>query len=211
MLAGFLANATVIGHIEDAITATGTEAEWLILQITESAVMEDPEEAAAVLANITALGICLFTGRLRPATGSLSYLQRLLNMPLRQGIETRASKPGPSWTPRRLWDARSARGYLISCPLAATAFQTWLENYPRAGSATPRPSLGLRTPSKTAPRTVSNGARGVCADQEKDLGLVRLAATGHRSPVEAAAESLESKWSSGAHWSQVASRRAWCP
>jgi EAL domain-containing protein (putative c-di-GMP-specific phosphodiesterase class I) len=161
-----LANAAVIEHIADAITATGAQAEWLILEITESSVMEDPEEAVAALTNIAELGICLSLDDFGTGYSSLSYLQRLpvrelkidrsfvsgltqdepadsaaalfrsiaafganLNMRIvAEGIETKAQLHAVT-----ALGCQIGQGYLISRPLAAPAFQTWLEDYRTAG------------------------------------------------------------------------------
>ncbi|HEX7536951.1 MAG TPA: EAL domain-containing protein [Dermatophilaceae bacterium] len=72
-----LSNPKVIEHIAHAITATGTQPEWLILEITESAVMEDPEEAVAALNKFAKLGVCLSLDDFGTGYSSLSYLQRL--------------------------------------------------------------------------------------------------------------------------------------
>jgi diguanylate cyclase (GGDEF)-like protein len=72
-----LANANVIEHIAHAITATGAQAGSLILEITESAVMDDPEEAAAALTRFAELGVALSLDDFGTGYSSLAYLQRL--------------------------------------------------------------------------------------------------------------------------------------
>jgi len=160
-----LANPQVIGHIAQAITATGAQPEWLILEITESAVMDDPEEAVAALTKIAELGICLSLDDFGTGYSSLSYLQRLpvrelkidrsfvvaltedepdasaealfrsitalgANLSMRivaEGIETRAQLDAVT-----ALGCQVGQGYLISRPLAAKAFQTWLDDYSTA-------------------------------------------------------------------------------
>jgi EAL domain-containing protein (putative c-di-GMP-specific phosphodiesterase class I) len=162
-----LANATVIGHIAHAIAATGAQTEWLILEITESSVMKDPEEAVAALNNIAELGICLSLDDFGTGYSSLSYLQRLpvtelkidrtfvsgltedeparnaaalfrsitalgANLDIRvvaEGIETRAQLDAV-----KALGCQIGQGYFISRPVAAAAFQVWLDQYPTTGT-----------------------------------------------------------------------------
>ncbi|MEP7034133.1 MAG: EAL domain-containing protein [Dermatophilaceae bacterium] len=158
-----LENAMVIGHISEALRATGAEAEWLILEITESSVMQHPEEAVAALTNIADLGIDLSLDDFGTGYSSLSYLQRLpvkelkidrsfvsgltgehqsdsaadlfrsittlgSNMNMRivaEGIETISQLEAVT-----AMGCQIGQGFVICRPLAAAAFQRWLDEYP---------------------------------------------------------------------------------
>src|SRR5665811_2376029 len=127
---------------------------------------EQPEEAAAALSDIAALGICLSLDDFGTGYSSLSYVQRLpvtelkidrsfisglaasglagsaaalfrsitalgANLNTRivaEGIETQAELDAVT-----VLGCQIGQGYLISRPLAAAAFQAWLDDYPTRG------------------------------------------------------------------------------
>ena len=65
------------GQVTRALHAAGLPAEALVLEITESSVMNDPEQALAVLNRIAALGIALSLDDFGTGYSNLSYLHRL--------------------------------------------------------------------------------------------------------------------------------------
>jgi diguanylate cyclase (GGDEF)-like protein len=64
-------------RVQDALTRTGVSADRLILEITESSVMGDPEQTLPILNELNALGACLSLDDFGTGYSSLSYLQRL--------------------------------------------------------------------------------------------------------------------------------------
>jgi EAL domain-containing protein (putative c-di-GMP-specific phosphodiesterase class I) len=63
---------------EDALAATGLEPRLLCLEVTESAVMADPEAATALLERLKALGVRLAIDDFGVGYSSLSQLKALL-------------------------------------------------------------------------------------------------------------------------------------
>jgi len=66
----------VVEDIQTALTATGVDPHFVKLEITETAVMDNAERAAAVLKQIKALGVQLSIDDFGTGYSSLSYLQR---------------------------------------------------------------------------------------------------------------------------------------
>jgi diguanylate cyclase (GGDEF)-like protein len=64
-------------RVKDALTRTGVPATRLILEITESSIMGDPEQTLPILNELNALGASLSLDDFGTGYSSLSYLQRL--------------------------------------------------------------------------------------------------------------------------------------
>jgi diguanylate cyclase (GGDEF)-like protein len=153
-----LADADVSAQVLAALRAARAEPEWLILEITESTVMQDPDGAVATLTELAALGIGIALDDFGTGYSSLAYLQRLpvrelkidrsfvtgledrgdsatvlfrsittlgANLGLRvvaEGIETTTQYEAVADLGCDL-----GQGYLMSRPLPAAEFHTWLD------------------------------------------------------------------------------------
>ncbi|MHB8495632.1 MAG: PAS domain S-box protein [Casimicrobiaceae bacterium] len=66
--------SATIGRV---LQETGLAARWLELELTESAVMENPEEGAAVIAELKSLGVTVSIDDFGTGYSSMSYIKRL--------------------------------------------------------------------------------------------------------------------------------------
>jgi EAL domain-containing protein (putative c-di-GMP-specific phosphodiesterase class I) len=72
-----LRDAELVDKLEQMLSASGAEGNWLELEITEGAVMEDPESALVILKRLSDIGISLFIDDFGTGYSSLSYLKKL--------------------------------------------------------------------------------------------------------------------------------------
>lgn len=139
---------------------TGADPEWMRIEITESEVMRDPEQAMAALQGLRDLGLSLSIDDFGTGNSSLAYLQR---MPLQElkvdrsfvrearnnvrarllmsNIVQMAHQLGlhvvaEGVENREEWDCVAAancdevQGYMVSRPLSLEHFNAWLEAHP---------------------------------------------------------------------------------
>lgn len=72
-----LHDESLVKNIEQLIAETGAEPWWLELEITEGAVMDDPEHALRTLNQLSAMGIILYIDDFGTGYSSLRYLNEL--------------------------------------------------------------------------------------------------------------------------------------
>lgn len=66
----------IAGIVARALEQTGCHPSWLVLELTESALMDDPEQAQATLRNLRAMGVRLAIDDFGIGYSSLNYLRR---------------------------------------------------------------------------------------------------------------------------------------
>ena len=67
----------LLSTIRDALDTAGLEARFLEVELTESAVMSDPEESIAILEQLSAMGVLVSVDDFGTGYSSMSYLRRL--------------------------------------------------------------------------------------------------------------------------------------
>ncbi len=72
-----LHDSELVDKLADLLTAWNAEPHWLELEITEGAVMDDPEGALEILTRLNAMGIPLFIDDFGTGYSSLGYLKKL--------------------------------------------------------------------------------------------------------------------------------------
>lgn len=146
----------LVPRVSDLLKLYRVPAEQLIFEITESAVMREPEHALKVLNRLRGCGISLSVDDFGTGYSSLAHLKRLpvqelkidqsfvrsldetsedavivrstIEMSHNLGLKVVAEGVEYERSLRLLerWHCDTAQGYLISRPLTATAFEAWM-------------------------------------------------------------------------------------
>lgn len=151
-----LLGGDLVGHVTRTLTKHHVPAEQLIFEITESAVMSEPEQALVVLNRLRECGISLSVDDFGTGYSSLAHLKRLpvqelkidqsfvrnldetsedavivrstIEMSHNLGLKVVAEGVEYEHSLQLLqrWHCDTAQGYLISRPLSAAAFEAWI-------------------------------------------------------------------------------------
>ncbi|KPZ20554.1 EAL domain-containing protein [Pseudomonas coronafaciens] len=151
-----LLSGDLAGYVVRLIKQYGVPAEQLVFEITESAVMSEPEKALIVLHRLRDCGISLSIDDFGTGYSSLAHLKRLpvqelkidqsfvrdldetsedavivratIEMSHNLGLKVVAEgvEYQHSLDLLRRWHCDTAQGYLISRPLTAVAFEAWM-------------------------------------------------------------------------------------
>ena len=155
-----LREAGLLNKMKQLFLAWGASAEWLELEITESAIMDDPDGALKVLTNLNNLGIALFIDDFGTGYSSLGYLQRLpvdavkidksfvkdmlanadsaaiVRATITLAHDLGAKIVAEGVENQEMWDhlvelgCDVAQGYFIAKPMPADQFEEWLARPP---------------------------------------------------------------------------------
>jgi diguanylate cyclase len=175
-----LQDIELLDKIERLFRVGGGRSGWLELEITESAIMEDPDGALKVLTNLNDLGIALFIDDFGTGYSSLSYLKRLpvdaikidrsfikdmladsdsaaivrSTIALAHDLEIKVVAEGVEdqqmWEPLVGLGCDTAQGYWIARPMPATEFARWMSETPWRPQVNAGP--GSPKPRRRAPR-----------------------------------------------------------
>ncbi|MDF2641801.1 MAG: putative diguanylate cyclase [Pseudomonas sp.] len=148
----------LVGYVSRLLSAYAVPAEQLTFEITESAVMSEPEKALVVLHRLRDCGISLSIDDFGTGYSSLAHLKRLpvqelkidqsfvrnlddtsedavivrstIEMSHNLGLKVVAEgvEYQHSLDLLRRWHCDTAQGYLISKPVTAAAFEAWLSH-----------------------------------------------------------------------------------
>ncbi|WP_024683865.1 putative bifunctional diguanylate cyclase/phosphodiesterase [Pseudomonas syringae] len=149
----------LVGYVVKLLKQYALPAEQLLFEITESAVMSEPEKALIVLHRLRDCGISLSIDDFGTGYSSLAHLKRLpvqelkidqsfvrnldetsedavivrstIEMSHNLGLKVVAEgvEYQHSLDLLRRWHCDTAQGYLISRPLTASAFEAWIATY----------------------------------------------------------------------------------
>ncbi len=160
-----LRDAELLSKMARLVAAWGAEAGWLELEITESAVMDDPEGALEILKRLSILGFTLFIDDFGTGYSSLGYLKKLpvnavkidksfvidmlantdsaaivratvvLAHDLGLKVVAEGVENQATWDRLAALGCDVAQGYHISKPLPAGQFKEWLDERTRRSKA----------------------------------------------------------------------------
>ncbi|KWS25434.1 putative bifunctional diguanylate cyclase/phosphodiesterase [Pseudomonas syringae] len=149
----------LVGYVVKLLKQYAVPAEQLLFEITESAIMSEPEKALIVLHRLRDCGISLSIDDFGTGYSSLAHLKRLpvqelkidqsfvrnldetsedavivrstIEMSHNLGLKVVAEgvEYQHSLDLLRRWHCDTAQGYLISRPLTASAFEAWIATY----------------------------------------------------------------------------------
>jgi len=184
------ADPKLVGRVQECLRRTGLEGRCLKLEITESAIMTDPQAAAARLEQIRALGVHISLDDFGTGYSSLSYLQSfkidtlkidrsfisrlgvsqesdeivrtIINLAHNLGMEVTAEGIEEPFQHRQLNSiaCESGQGYLYSRPVPGIDIDELLQQ--PVGESEARPSIVIDLPEDLVE----------CAASEPELALV---------------------------------------